>query len=147
MRIRLMAGLLFAGACAAASDTTAPGGGIHESEIVNGNLRLHVSDFLTAGGIMFVAPAVTGGAGGLAVASTQYGSLCALAVTGQSEAQDSAVTLHITFRDTNASCGNEIRALSYDAFVSEPPGTYLVTVVHEFGGMVHTMRVATVTVQ
>ena len=96
---------------------------------------------------MFVAPAVTGAVGGFGVASTQYGSLCALAVTGQSETRDSAVALHVTFRDKNAACGDDIRALNYDAFVSEPPGTYDVTVIHEFGGMVHTMRVATVTVR
>jgi len=147
MRIRLIAGLLFAGACAAARDTTGPGDAIHDSEFVNGNVRLHLSDFPTAGGVMFVAPAVTGGVGGFAVTSTQYGSLCALAVTGRSETQGSAVALHVTFRDTNAKCGDDFRALNYDAFVSQPPGTYSVTVIHEFGGMVHTMRVATATVQ
>jgi hypothetical protein len=82
--------------------------------------------------VLFISAAVTGGTSTVAVTSTRYGSLCAVAVTGHADVAAGVVTLRIAYAErAAASCPSEIRALTYRATVSGlAPGAYEVRVVH-----------------
>ena len=123
------------------SDTT------HNSISVSGPLRFAVTDFSTQAGVLWALPSITPAVGAVEVENTRYGSLCRFDVTGRAETQGNKIDLFVQFDERLSLCIAEIRALRYTAIISEPPGTYDVTVIHRDGTSVDTLRRQTVAVR
>jgi len=135
--------------CAACSDTATVVTTDRSDRLVttSGPLRLTVTDFPTMGGVMWALPSVDVAPTGLMVQSTRYGSLCALAVSGDAAVRPGAVDLHIRFEERLTSCVPDIRALKYEAQISGLSGPYELTVIHDENNRADTVVRRKVTVR
>jgi hypothetical protein len=142
----LLLGVLAIG-CSASSMTADDTGTRHDTVSVSGPLRFAVSDFVTQGGVFWALPSITPAVGAVEVENTRYGSLCRFDVTAAAQTLDNQIALHVRFDERLTQCTAEIRALQYTAVITEPPGTYDVTVIHHVGTSVDTLRRQTVIVR
>lgn len=126
---------------AAASCSAAP-----TSNDTNGPFHLEVKDFQTQGGIFWALPSVTPSAGKIVVENTRYGSLCQFDVSGNAQTDGNKIAVHVTFSERLTACTADIRALRYTATLSEPAGTYDVSVIHTNGTQTDTLARRTVVV-
>ena len=101
------------------------------SRFESNRLTLTATDRVSAPGILFTRPRVTPSTGKLTVASTRYGSLCRYELFGDVNLTGSTITLVVTFAERLTLCSQEIRALSYEADITAPKGTYDVIVIHQ----------------
>ena len=134
------------GAATAPGTTDDQRSATHTLVLTNGALRLDLSDFPAQPGVMWALPSVAAAPGAIVVGATQYGSLCIFEVTGEAQVQGSAVEIRLHFSERLTVCTADVRALRYTATLSVPPGTYDVTVVHDYGDRGGPLRHATVTV-
>jgi hypothetical protein len=127
-------------ACSADSTTSPTPADNHQTVSVNDRLRLEAEDFPAPGGVLFVLPSVTPASNSIVVSSTQYGSLCRTALTGDAAINGQTIGVRVRFTERLTVCTAEIRALSYTATVSGvPTGTYDVAVIHEYNNSVDTV--------
>ena len=123
--------------CGSASTTTVPITPPPGDRVVtiSGPLTLTVSDSATNPGVLWVGASAQGSAGAVTAMAIQYGSLCAIAVTGHADIVATRVFLHITYAPrTGAVCTAEIRAIRYDAVIGGlAPGRYEVHLLHSNG--------------
>lgn len=137
--------LAFGAACSAGKVSSIDTSNSEQPQI-DGPLRFEVSDARSQPGILWALPSVSAANGKVTVQNTQYGSLCQFAVTGSVQQQGRKLDLHVGFSERLTACIADVRALSYKATITEPSGTYDVTVIHHHGSQADTLRKQTVTV-
>ena len=102
----------------------------HHEVTVTGPLTLTVTDAPAQMGILFALPRVETASQSVVVSNTRYGSLCLFDVTGTAARTGSALTLDVTYSERLTSCVDQVRALTYNAQLTVPSGTYDLFVVH-----------------
>jgi hypothetical protein len=134
--------------CSACSSTSTSQPSETSDQIVttSGPLRLTVTDFPTMGGVMWALPSAEVGTSSVTVQNTRYGSLCAVAVSGNAAVRPGSVVLHIRFAERLTSCVAEIRALKYEPQISGLSGPYDLTVIHDQNNRADTLVQRKITV-
>jgi hypothetical protein len=130
----ILVAALVSGACSVSTRTATEAADSNRQVSVAEPLTLTVTDAPARPGMLWARPLVTGAAGSVSVRSTRYGSVCRYETHGQASVTPGRITLEIQFFERTALCTGDIRALTYDAQIKAPAGTYDVTVVHQENG-------------
>lgn len=142
----ILVAALMSGACSVSTRTATEATDSNRQVSVAEPLTLTATDAPAQPGMLWVRPLVTGAAGAVSVRSTRYGSLCRYETHGQASVRPGSITLEIQFLERTTLCTGDVRALTYDAQIKAPAGTYDVTVVHQENGAREVAQRQTITV-